>query len=129
MSKALKDDSLQPDEYYALDPNTNEEKKMRISSEIASDPASLSLSSDRDVPLSERVNSGEFDFLFWRYLEPMYFRPNEDGDPRLRLGLFTQKEIETMEEEKERILVYWDHDSAAAQLAKAMVIGACEPGG
>ncbi|RYC59717.1 hypothetical protein CHU98_g6504 [Xylaria longipes] len=74
-------------------------------------------------------NSQEFDCIFWRFLDAMYFGPNEEADHLARLGLRTQKQIEAMgpfvktkmEESKERILVHWDHDSAAAQLAKVMV--------
>ncbi|TRX91444.1 hypothetical protein FHL15_007668 [Xylaria flabelliformis] len=123
----------------------DEEKKMRDSSEIGSDLTNLSLERDRRIPLSQRMreswkhktwmisyaarNSWEFDGLFWRFLDPMYFGPNEDADHRARLGLLSQKELEVMEhvvktkmeESKERILVHWDHDDAAAQLAKVMI--------
>ena len=116
-----------------------EEKKMRASSEIAGGMASLSL------PLSQRMrkswesktwminyaarNSWAFDFIFWRFLDARYFGLNEEADYHARLGLLTQQEIEAMEpfvkmkleEGKERILVLWDHDSAADQLAKVMV--------
>ncbi|KAI3321625.1 phosphotransferase family protein [Xylariaceae sp. AK1471] len=123
----------------------DEEKKMRASSELGSGLESLSLSTDRNVALSQQMrkswerktwminyaarNSWELDFIFWRFLDARYFGPNEKGDHHARLGLLTQKEIEAMEpfvkmkmeESKERVLVHWDHDSAAAQLAKVMV--------
>jgi hypothetical protein len=122
----------------------DEEKKMRASSEINIGLASLSLSSDRKVPLSQRMrkswenktwlinyaarNSWEFDYIFWRYLDTKFFGPNEDEDHHARLGLLTPKELEAMEpfveikmeESKERILIQWDHDSTVAQLAKFM---------
>ncbi|KAI1737745.1 phosphotransferase family protein [Xylaria scruposa] len=120
-------------------------KKMRdgSSDEIGSDLANLSL--EKGTPLSQRMreswrrktwmisyaarNSWEFDGLFWRYLDPVYFGPNEDADHRPRLGLLSQKEMEVMEslvktkmeESKERTLVRWNHDDAAAQLAKFMI--------
>ncbi|KAJ2985131.1 hypothetical protein NUW58_g4843 [Xylaria curta] len=123
----------------------DEEKKMQASSEISSGLTRLSLSNDRSVTLSQGMrkswenktwminyaarNSWEFDFLFWRFLDPKYFGPNEEGDHHARLGLLTEKELEAMEpfiemkvaESKERILVQWDHDRATAQLAKVMV--------
>ncbi|KAI1748348.1 hypothetical protein F4782DRAFT_534456 [Xylaria castorea] len=102
-------------------------------------------SSNQNVPLSQRMreswqrktgminyaarNSWEFDFQFWRFLDAMYFGPNEEVDHRARLGILIRDEIQAMEpfvktkmeERNERILVHWDHDSAAAELAKAMI--------
>ncbi|KAI1128633.1 phosphotransferase family protein [Nemania abortiva] len=117
-----------------------DEEKTRLSSEIGSSLANLSLSSDENVPLSQRMreswdskswminyaarNSWEFDFLFWRY-----FGPSEEGDHHARLGLLTEKQAEAMEpfvemkmkESKERILVQWDNNDAVSHLAKVMV--------
>ncbi|KAI0550520.1 phosphotransferase family protein [Xylaria curta] len=116
-----------------------EEEEKKLWDGSGSEPANLS------VPLSQRMrdswkrktwmvsyaarNSWEFDGLFWRFLDPMYFGPNEEADHSARLGLLSQKEREVMEslvkikmeERKERILVHWDHDDAAAQLAKFMI--------
>ncbi|KAI0408163.1 phosphotransferase family protein [Xylaria palmicola] len=122
----------------------DEEKKMQASCGIEDGLARLSLLSDRGVVLSQQMrkswerktwminyaarNSWEFDFLFWRFLDPRYFGPNEEGDHHARLGRLSEKEMEAMEpfvetkmaESKGRALVHWDHDSAAAQLAKVM---------
>ncbi|KAI1822490.1 phosphotransferase family protein [Xylaria intraflava] len=123
----------------------DEEKKMRDSSEIDSSLASLSLSKDRDVALSQRMreswesstwlincavqSSWEFDCLYWNFVDISFFGPNEEQDYGVRLGLLTEKKLEAMEpfvkmkmeESKERILVKWDDDDAAAHLAKFMV--------
>lgn len=122
-----------------------EEEKMRARSGIDSGMASLSLSSDRGVALSQRMrkswedktwmisyaarNSWEFDWLFWKFLDSRYFGPNEEEDHRVRLGLLTEKQKEAMEpfvqmkmkQSEKRIRVQWDDDDAAAQLAKVMV--------
>jgi hypothetical protein len=73
-------------------------------------------------------NSWAFDFIFWRYLDPKFFGPNENADHHARLGLLTEDETEAMEllvktkleESKERTLVEWDHDEAVVHLAKFM---------
>ncbi|KAK8076642.1 hypothetical protein PG994_003914 [Apiospora phragmitis] len=107
--------------------------------------ATLSLSSDNEIPLSQQMreswekqtwmisyaarNSWAFDFIFWRHLDERYFGPNEDRDYHASLDLFTQRELEVMEtfvemkmeQQKESTLMTLDHDSAAAQLAKFMV--------
>ncbi|ELR07249.1 hypothetical protein GMDG_08320 [Pseudogymnoascus destructans 20631-21] len=116
-----------------------EETKIRASSEIAGGMASLSLSLSQRMRKSWESktwminyaarNSWAFDFIFWRFLDARYFGLNEETDYHARLGLLTQQEIEAMEpfvkmkleEGKERILVLWDHESAADQLAKVMV--------
>lgn len=119
-----------------------EEKKMRAGSETDSSMANLCLSS---LTLSQRMrkswqdktwminyaarNSWEFDWLFWKFLDPKYFGPNEEEDYHARLNLLTEEQKEAMvpfvqmkmEESQERILVEWDDSSAAAQLAKVMV--------
>ncbi|KAK2597439.1 hypothetical protein QQS21_005987 [Conoideocrella luteorostrata] len=74
-------------------------------------------------------NSWAFDFIFWRYLDCVYFGQNESGDYQKRLGLLAKEEIEAMEalvkikmeENANRTLIQWDHDSAVAQIAKIMV--------
>ncbi|KAI1148419.1 phosphotransferase family protein [Nemania diffusa] len=121
-----------------------EEKKMQASSELASSFRHLALSDAKSPPLSKMMrqrweskawminyaakSSWEFDALFWRYLDPKYFGPNEVADHQARLSSLTSKESETMdalvktkmEEAKERSLVHWDHGSARAHLARFM---------
>jgi len=123
----------------------NEEEKMRADSGIAGDTASLSLSDDGHVSLSQRMrqsweskswmvsyaarNSWTFDFIFWRFLDGRFFGDNDDTDYRARLGLLTQQETDAMEpfvqmkmeESKERTLVQWDDGSATAHLAKVLI--------
>ncbi|KAI1119030.1 phosphotransferase family protein [Nemania sp. NC0429] len=122
-----------------------EEGNMRARAEIESSMAGLSLSSGRGVALSQRMrkswedktwmisyaarNSWEFDWLFWKFLDARYFGPNEEEDHGVRLELLTEKQKEAMEafvqmkmeQDKERIRVEWDDESAAAELAKVMV--------
>ncbi|KAG4431315.1 hypothetical protein IFR05_013212, partial [Cadophora sp. M221] len=70
--------------------------------------------------------SWSFDALFWRYLDPVYFGPNEDGDHKARLDLLPIDEAKAiepfvrtkMEEAKERILVEWEQEKAVALLDK-----------
>ncbi|KAI1175571.1 phosphotransferase family protein [Nemania sp. FL0916] len=121
-----------------------EEEKMQASSELASSFRHLALSDAKSPPLSKMMrqrweskawminyaakSSWEFDALFWRYLDPKYFRPNEVADHQARLSSLTSKESETMnalvktkmEEAKERSRVHWDYDSAKAHLARFM---------
>ncbi|KAI1428946.1 phosphotransferase family protein [Xylaria sp. FL1777] len=105
-----------------------EEEKMQASSELASSFRHLALWDAKSRPLSTMI-SWEFDALFWRYLDPKYFGPNEVADHQARLSSLTSKESETMdalvktkmEEAKERSLVHWDHGSAKAHLARFMV--------
>jgi hypothetical protein len=74
-------------------------------------------------------NSWEFDWVYWRFIDPMFFGPNEDADHHARLDSLTQEQAEAMEpfvkmkmeESKERILVEWDEGAAAAHLARFMV--------
>ncbi|KAI0118226.1 phosphotransferase family protein [Nemania sp. FL0031] len=123
----------------------DEEKKMRSDPEISGSLASLSLSDERNVPLSQRMrkswenktwminyaarNSWELDWIFWRYLDAKYFGPNDEADYHARLDLLTEKEKEAMEpfvkmkmeEKQERIIVDWNDDDAVAHLARAMV--------
>ncbi|KAF7553017.1 hypothetical protein G7046_g7223 [Stylonectria norvegica] len=75
-------------------------------------------------------NSWAFDFIYWKFLDGMFFGHNEDGDHHARLDLLTEAETEAMElfvkmkmqeEHGERALVEWDDESAAARLAKFMV--------
>ncbi|KAI0457333.1 phosphotransferase family protein [Xylaria acuta] len=91
----------------------DEEKYMQASSEIGNGLANLSLSSDRSVAFSQRMreswqrktwminyaarSSWEFDVIFWRFWDAMYFGPNEEADHRARLGLLIRNEIEAME--------------------------------
>lgn len=71
-------------------------------------------------------NSWAFNLIFWRYLDPKYFGPNKAADHRARLGRFTQKQREAMEdlvtvkmkEGRERKLREWDPDEAKAHLAR-----------
>ncbi|KAH6709212.1 hypothetical protein BKA61DRAFT_579284 [Leptodontidium sp. MPI-SDFR-AT-0119] len=73
--------------------------------------------------------SWSFDALFWRYLDPAYFGPNEDGDHKARLHLLPIDEAKAiepfvrtkMEEAKERILVEWEQEKAVALLAKVLI--------
>lgn len=116
-----------------------EEEKMRSNSKIPGGLSGLSL------PLSQRMrkrweskawminyaarNSWAFDFIFWRYLDSSHFGPNAHRDYHARLNLLTKEETEAMEtfvkmkleECEDRTLVQWNHDSAAAQIAKVMV--------
>jgi len=70
-----------------------------------------------------------FDAIFWRYLDPAYFGPNEDADYRTRLDLLSKVQLEAMEpfvqtkleEAKERILVEWEEDRSKTHLAKVML--------
>ncbi|KAI1363038.1 phosphotransferase family protein [Xylaria arbuscula] len=122
-----------------------EEEKMQASSELAGSFKHLALSASKTPTLSKMMrqrweskawminyaakSSWEFDALFWRYLDPKYFGPNEVADHQARLSRLTPKERKTMnvlvktkmEEAKERILVHWDHESAKAHLARFMV--------
>lgn len=71
-------------------------------------------------------NSWAFDLIFWRYLDPKYFGPNEAAGYRARLGRLTQKQREAMEdlvavkmkEGRECKLKEWDPDKAKAHLAR-----------
>jgi hypothetical protein len=71
-------------------------------------------------------NSWAFDTIFWRYLDPKYFGPNEPADHRARLGLLSQSQREAMEdlvavkmaEKGDRKLKEWDLDEAKAHLAR-----------
>ncbi|CRK33088.1 hypothetical protein BN1723_016894 [Verticillium longisporum] len=73
--------------------------------------------------------SWSFDALFWRYLDPTYFGPNEDGDHKARLDLLPIEEARAiepfvrtkMEEAKQRVLVEWEQEKAVARLAKVLV--------
>lgn len=70
-----------------------------------------------------------FDALYWRYLDPVYFGHNEDGDYKARLGLLSKEQLDAMEpfvqrkleEAKERILVDWEEEESRAHLAKVML--------
>ncbi|KAI0192764.1 phosphotransferase family protein [Astrocystis sublimbata] len=119
-----------------------EEEKMQASPELVSSFRHLALSDAKSPPLSKMMrqrweskawminyaakSSWEFDALFWRYLDPEYFGPNEVADHQARLSSLTSKESETMDalvktkmdEAKERSLVHWDHGSAKAHLAR-----------
>ncbi|TQN74727.1 Altered inheritance of mitochondria protein 9 [Colletotrichum shisoi] len=72
--------------------------------------------------------SWSFDGLFWRYLDPAYFGPNEEGDHKARLGLLSAQETRAMEpfirakleEANERVLVEWKCEKATAHLAKVL---------
>ncbi|KAF0634887.1 hypothetical protein FPSE5266_08300 [Fusarium pseudograminearum] len=71
-------------------------------------------------------NSWAFDLIFWRYIDPMYFGPNEAADHHARLHLLTQRQKEAMEdlvavkmkEGSERKFGKWDTDEAKAHLAR-----------
>ncbi|OBT87797.1 hypothetical protein VE02_03113 [Pseudogymnoascus sp. 03VT05] len=114
-----------------------EEKKMRDSSRDVGGGGKVVLSEQMRrgwesktwmISLAAR-NSWAFDFLFWRFLDGKFFGENEDQDHHARLHLLTEREREAMEpfvavkveEEKERILVEWDEERAAARLAEVMV--------
>ncbi|KAM0280711.1 hypothetical protein ACHAQH_003881 [Verticillium albo-atrum] len=72
--------------------------------------------------------SWAFDALFWRYLDPVYFGENEDGDYKTKMGVLSEEEARAMEpfvrmkmdESKERILVDWGQDESEAHLAKVL---------
>ncbi|KAH7154783.1 hypothetical protein DER46DRAFT_578599 [Fusarium sp. MPI-SDFR-AT-0072] len=74
-------------------------------------------------------NSWAFDFIYWRYLDPMYFGDNEDADYRARLPHLSQKQLDALEpfvelkmrQEKERKLVQWSEKDAKVELCKVMV--------
>ncbi|KAM0303906.1 hypothetical protein ACHAPM_003479 [Fusarium culmorum] len=71
-------------------------------------------------------NSWAFDLIFWRYIDPKYFGPNEAADHHARLHLLTQRQKEAMEdlvvvkmnEGSERKFGKWDTDEAKAHLAR-----------
>lgn len=123
-----------------------EEKNMQDSSGVAGGMEALSVAGrGGKTVLSEQMrqrweskawmvslaarNSWAFDFLFWRFLDGKFFGENEEQDHRARVDLLTDPEREAMEPfvemkitgNNERILVQWDDESAAAQLAKVMV--------
>lgn len=72
--------------------------------------------------------SWSFDALFWRYLDPAYFGPNDDGDHKLRLGLLRQTDSivierfvrKKLEERKHRVLVEWEEEAAVLHLSKIL---------
>ncbi|KAF5558995.1 kinase [Fusarium mexicanum] len=74
-------------------------------------------------------NSWAFDFVFWRYLDPMFFGDNDDGDYRARLCNLSQKQQDALEpfvkfkiaQEKERKLVQWGDEDAKRELCKILV--------
>lgn len=100
------------------------------------------LGDSRQVPLSQRMReswerrawlityaarkSWEFDFIYWKFLDEMFFGHNEDQDYHARTGLLTPHELGMMdrfvrmkmEETKERKDVTWDYESANALLAQ-----------
>ncbi|OBT72275.1 hypothetical protein VF21_07948 [Pseudogymnoascus sp. 05NY08] len=112
---------------------------------VAGAMEALALEGGTAVPLSQRMrrswqdrtwmislaaqNNWAFDFLFWRYLDRRFFGESEDWDHHERLHLLTEREREAMEpfvavkveEEKERVLVTWDEERAAARLAEVMI--------
>jgi len=133
-----------------------EEKKMHAISDINNSLGGLTLgdqtvtaiataTATATLPLSQRMreswerktwiinyaarNSWEFDWVYWRFIDPMFFGPNEDADHHARLDSLTREQAEAMEpfvkmkmeESKERVLVQWDDEDAAAHLAKLMI--------
>ncbi|KAH7018468.1 phosphotransferase family protein [Microdochium trichocladiopsis] len=74
-------------------------------------------------------NSWLFDHLFWKFIDPLFFGPNEDCDHKKRLELLTDKErvamerlVKTkMEEDEELKVVDWELDPAREHLATFMV--------
>ena len=112
---------------------------------VASAMEALTLEGGGAVTLSQRMrrswedrtwmislaarDSWAFDFMFWRYLDRRFFGESEDWDYHARLELLTERERDAMEpfvavkmeEDKERVLVEWDEERAAARLAEVMV--------
>lgn len=74
-------------------------------------------------------NSWAFDFIFWRYFDPMFFGDNDDGDYRARYSSLSQKQQDALEpfvklkiaQEKERKLVQWSEEDAKRELCKILV--------
>ncbi|KAI0397428.1 phosphotransferase family protein [Xylariaceae sp. FL0594] len=131
-----------------------EEKKMQAASEkgnLDKGLENLTLSdegtADRimKTPLSQRMReswerktwiinyaargSWEFDWLYWRFIDHMFFGPNEDEDHHARLDLLSRKQREVMEpfvkmkmeEDENCISVEWEEEAAAAHLARFLV--------
>lgn len=124
-----------------------EEANMREGGDagVASAMEALALEGGAAVTLSQRMrrswedrtwmislaarDSWAFDFMFWRYLDRRFFGESEDWDYHGRLELLTERERDAMEpfvavkmeEDKERVLVEWDEERAAARLAEVMV--------
>jgi hypothetical protein len=98
------------------------------------EPLSLSQKTQRSWASKEWMiryvarNSWAFDFIYWRYLDPVFFGDNEDGDYRARLANLSQKQQDAMEpfvkfkmsQEKERKLVQWSEEDARAELCKIL---------
>ena len=117
-----------------------EEKKLEVNSNGKVSPSNGS--AENGTYLSERMrkswedktwlinfaarNSWAFDLIFWRYIDPKYFGPNEAADHRARLDLLTLKQREAMEdlvaarmdERTERKFREWDPDQAKEYLAR-----------
>ncbi|KAF7545964.1 hypothetical protein G7046_g9442 [Stylonectria norvegica] len=125
----------------------DEEKKMEATQAVVDKVDALPLSRNKnapEMPLSQRMrqrwkskawmvnfaarNSWVLDFIFWKFLDPVYFGPNEDEDYRIRLGMLSREQLGAMEdfvnikmeESRDRKLITWDSESAVAHLAKVM---------
>lgn len=123
----------------------DEERMLRAGRKVEDNLKDLDISNNGKLSLSQQMqksweskewmvryaarNSWAFDFIYWRYLDPMYFGDNEDADYRARLPHLSQKQLDALEpfvelkmrHEKERKLVQWSEKDAKAELCKVMV--------
>jgi hypothetical protein len=82
----------------------DEERKLKAGRKVADDHKVLDISNNGTLSLSQQMqksweskewmvryaarNSWAFDFIYWRYLDPMYFGDNENADYRARVPHF-----------------------------------------
>ncbi|KAF5964969.1 phosphotransferase family protein [Fusarium bulbicola] len=123
----------------------DEERKLQSGRDIQDGLENLQVSKNETFSLSQQMqeswesrewmiryvarNSWAFDFVFWRYLDPMFFGDNDDGDYRARLCNLSQKQQDALEpfvkfkiaQEKERKLVQWGEEDAKRELCNILV--------
>ncbi|KAH7240285.1 kinase-like domain-containing protein [Fusarium redolens] len=122
----------------------DEERKLKTQKAVENGLKDLDVSDNEPLSLSQKTqrswaskewmirylarNIWAFDFIYWRYLDPVFFGNNEDGDYRARLANLSQKQQDAMEpfvkfkmsQEKERKLVQWSEEDARAELCKIL---------
>ncbi|KAM5358365.1 hypothetical protein ACJZ2D_015350 [Fusarium nematophilum] len=122
-----------------------EEEKMTMVA-ITQGVNGLSIGSEEKTPpLSQRMReswekqtwmlnyaarkSWAFDFIWWKFLDEMYFGPNENQDYHARLELLTEPQRNAMEgvverkmeEGEDRTVVEWTGEDAADRLAEVLL--------
>ncbi|KAG8673852.1 hypothetical protein FPOAC2_07319 [Fusarium poae] len=123
----------------------DEERKLKAGRKVEDELKDLDISKHRRLSLSQEMqrsweskewmvryaarNSWAFDFIYWIYLDPMYFGDNEDADYRARLSHLNQKQHDALKhfvqlkvrQEREKKLVQWSEKDAKSELSKIMV--------